>query len=81
MLKINSQLKRALRYQAVIGSERNIGHFDDGAKDLAGPPPRNALNDVSRLRRAKPMGVVTDDVMISIDPVSGGYIAVVIEAH
>jgi len=38
MLNIHSQLGRALRYQSAIGTERTAGHFDDSAKDLAGPP-------------------------------------------
>lgn len=38
MLKINSQLGRTLRYQAELGTERQLGHFDDTAADLMGPP-------------------------------------------
>lgn len=47
MLKIKSQLGRALRYQSTLAVERTVGHFDDAAKDLAGPPSRayrEALN-------------------------------------
>ena len=33
VLKIDSQLGRALRYQSSIGTERTVGHFDDSAKD------------------------------------------------
>lgn len=68
MLKINSQLGRALRYQSSIGAERLVGHFDDGARDLAGPPGgiyREALSVRNVKRRDVPN---TRRLMARVDP-------------
>lgn len=79
MLKIRTQLGRVLRYQSTLGAERVAGHFDDAAKDLAGPPSRagrergrDAVIKSSDAQRARRM------LMARVDPETGaitGYFA------
>lgn len=68
MLKISGQLDRALRYQSSVGTERYVGHFDDCAKDFAGPPSgqyREALSVRAVDARTLPS---TRCLMARIDP-------------
>lgn len=74
MLKINGQLERALRYQSSIGTERNVGHFDDCAKDFAGPPNgqyREALSVRAVDVRSLP---TTRCLMARIDPTTNSIV-------
>lgn len=71
MLKINTQLGRALRYQSAIGSERHVGHFDDGARDLAGPSTR--LHREARPAPAR-TNSTTRQMMVRRDPATGSYV-------
>lgn len=75
MLKIRSQLDRALRYQTALGTERAVGHFDDSAKDFVGEPPskvqyREPLKD----RKAQLVGTVVSNMRARRDPASGCWI-------
>lgn len=73
MLKIRSQLSRALQYQATIGAERRMGHFDDSAKDLAGPDAAQ-YRDTARDRRASRSEVVVRKLRTRRDPVTGSWV-------
>lgn len=71
MLKINSQLGRSLRYQSAVGSERLVGHFDDGARDLAGPSTRQ-YREVRASDRSRRTGA--RQMLVRRDPVTGSYV-------
>lgn len=78
MLKIHSQLGRALRYQSAVGTERLVGHFDDGAKDLAGPSggQYREVRTTRLMKRRDESGV--RQMRARIDPTTGsivGYFA------
>lgn len=74
MLKVRSQLGPALKYQAMFGASRTVGHFDHGASDLAGPPTQADVlsGDTQQTRRAKLIGGPLPAFQFEIDPVTGG---------
>lgn len=74
MLKIRSQLDRALRYQTALGTERVVGHFDDSAKDLAGPPSKAPYREPLRDRKAQPIGTVATKMRTRRDPATGCWV-------
>jgi hypothetical protein len=74
MLKIDGQLSRVLRYQSAIGTERNVGHFDDCAKDFTGPPAgrhKEALSVRAVESRALPNA---RRLMARIDPATNSIV-------
>lgn len=79
MLKLNGQLGRALRYQSALGTERAMGHFDDSAKDLAGPPNLVASREALSVRAVRARSLPnTRQLMVRVDPQTSslvGYFA------
>lgn len=76
MLKINSQLGRALRYQSTLAAERIVGHFDDAAKDLAGPPGRTSREALSvrTVDARSTKTVARRQPLARIDPATGSVV-------
>jgi hypothetical protein len=68
MLKIQSHLGRALRYQSAICAERTVGHFDDSAKDLAGPPSKYVREPLSVRTVEARLLPSTRNLMARVDP-------------
>jgi hypothetical protein len=80
MLKIRTQLGRALRYQALVGAGRSVGHFDDSAKDLSGPATRTDIKSSVTIRSSRREGTITPRLRVEIDPATGGYRGVIDDA-
>ena len=74
MLKIRSQLNRALSYQTVLGTERVTNHFDDSAKDLAGPPSKAPYREPLRERTVQPIGSTVNNMRARRDPVTNSWV-------
>lgn len=74
MLKIHSQLNRALRYQAMLGAERAVGHFDDAAKDLVGPPNKTLYREPIKDRKVIPIGSPVTNLRMRRDDKTGSWI-------
>lgn len=74
MLKIHSQLGRALRFQEAFGSERTAGHFDDSAKDFAGPPTTYPYERTDARSAVRKVDVPRRKLMARVDPVSGSLV-------
>lgn len=75
MLKVKTQLSRALQYQAVIGGVRGTGHFDDSAKDQVGPPSRGMQRLAPEERRVVSIGSTTPNLKVKIDPDTGDFVS------
>jgi hypothetical protein len=74
MLKIKSQLNRALVYQSVLGAERVMGHFDDSAKDLAGPPASSSYRESWKERKPTSSRTIVTRMRARKDPVTGSWV-------
>ena len=74
MLKL-SQLRRALRYQSIVGFERNAPHFDGDARDHIGPPANGAHQlQAPWASRSEPWGKPTPAAKWHQDPATGEWL-------
>ena len=72
MLKLRSQLRRTLGYQAKLGTERQLGHFDDTVADLAGPPTAVGVNK-PKFAGTKKTGTIPSNLRARRDS-TGGWV-------
>jgi len=74
MLKVRTQLGRTLRYQAELGTERQLGHFDDAAADLMGPSGDQRYQEALSSRRAETTGSIPRNLRAKRDPATGSWV-------
>lgn len=74
MLKIRSQLNRALQYQTALGTERAVGHFDDSAKNFTGEPKNGQYREPLKNRKAQLSGAVPNRMRVRRDEASGCWV-------
>ena len=74
MLKIRSQLNRALQYQTVLGTERAVGHFDDSAKSFTGEPNNGQYREPLKDRKAHLNETVPNRMRVRRDAASGCWV-------
>lgn len=70
-----TQLRRALRYQSIVGFERNAPHYDGDARDQIGPPTHAARQlQAAGARRSVPWGTPTPAAKLREDPTTGEWL-------